>query len=811
MLRSRRRGRELSAELKERRDRHRNRAMPLIDALEREYVESTKEMYHPSTLSPLKVPAGEALKKQPDEVLVSVFVTALTQGHKFVTGELLTWLQRKRLPFEAPDVEIVLTYAIARERNWWFLSKLAPAVSAAQQLPEDEVESLRPLLEKALKAIDQVLEDPQATRVRAKLHEMLATSGEIDLALFDKGDEWGKKMRRLAKRFSGEPGIAELLLHFAKATSARPTERWRKANVERLAAAPRGEGLVKKLLDEVLGTDVIVRSQFEFEGEVFYDYVFLGDANSTIARGAIWSLLDLDDAWRPGLLERLLAVSLGNSHKLANACIYVLGELGDAESLTLLARTRAKVSDKSVLKQVEKALGSAAEQAGLTKWQLRERLVPDIGGRSEVPFGKAVATLEVEPPGKVSVTWAVDGKSVRSVPATVKEEFSSELAALKRETKEVRDAVGVERRRLEELFVDDASWPLDEWRERYLGHELTRSLAQTLIWTFESKSATRAGLPLQDEGVVGADGASFKPDAKAVVRLWHPIEKPVEEVAAWRSFLLERELGQPFKQAYREVYPLAPAERQTGVYSNRFAAHIVRYPQTYALMKSRHWSVVALGPYDNDGGRNTRDFETAGIRAEFWLEEVPVEGDDYLASLSALASSDQVRFYREREPMELADVPPLVFSEAMRDVDLFVGVSSIAGDPEWRDHGDRRFDDYWYRTSFGELTETAETRREVLEALLPRLTIGERCRIDGKFLVVNGDLRTYKIHLGSGNVLMEPNDEYLCIVSARRSSKKVFLPFEEDSVLTMIVSKAFMLAADKRIKDSTITEQIQRG
>jgi hypothetical protein len=50
----------------------------------------------------------------------------------------------------------------------------------------------------------------------------------------------------------------------------------------------------------------------------------------------------------------------------------------------------------------------------------------------------------------------------------------------------------------------------------------------------------------------------------------------------------------------------------------------------------------------------------------------------------------------------LAEVPPLVFSEAMRDVDLFIGVTSISADPEWLDRGEgRRFEEYWHRWGFG--------------------------------------------------------------------------------------------------------------
>jgi hypothetical protein len=79
---------------------------------------------------------------------------------------------------------------------------------------------------------------------------------------------------------------------------------------------------------------------------------------------------------------------------------------------------------------------------------------------------------------------------------------------------------------------------------------------------------------------------------------------------------------------------------------------------------------------------------------------------------------------------------------------------------------------------------------------------------------VRGDIRTYKIHLGSGNILMEPNDQYLCIVPARNSDKtgkeKLFIPFEGDQTLAIILSKAFLLAEDRKISDPTITRQLKR-
>jgi hypothetical protein len=58
---------------------------------------------------------------------------------------------------------------------------------------------------------------------------------------------------------------------------------------------------------------------------------------------------------------------------------------------------------------------------------------------------------------------------------------------------------------------------------------------------------------------------------------------------------------------------------------------------------------------------------------------------------------------------------------------------------------------------------------------------------------------------------MEPSGGYLCIVQARSSGPaKVFLPFEDER-LSLILSKAALLAADTKISDPSILAQIRRN
>jgi hypothetical protein len=146
---------------------------------------------------------------------------------------------------------------------------------------------------------------------------------------------------------------------------------------------------------------------------------------------------------------------------------------------------------------------------------------------------------------------------------------------------------------------------------------------------------------------------------------------------------------------------------------------------------------------------------------------------------------------------------------------LFVGVASVGNDPTWTDNGlYGRYRESWDRFAFGELFPTAITRKAALERIIPRLKIAGRCSFADRFLIVRGDLRTYKIHMGSGNILMEPGNQYLCIVPDQGGGSRpgrVFLPFEGDTTLSIIVSKALLLADDRSITDPVIVSQISRG
>jgi Domain of unknown function (DUF4132) len=788
-------------------ERHRDRAEALVE----EVLEAAPEFERLR----LDSPAGERLLAQPPEAIVSATIVAFVGSATpnishdlrwMLRRELATSLVRRKLPWTLEDVELLFAVAFNAARgstfDWVLFEQLGPAVSAADRYARDHgVEALRPLLEEALgavKRIDRRGWEAEATRLRTRIHKLLEQAGGpgLDLSLVQP-DDWGKAVQR---RLKGLEHAGPLLAHLSRATSARPSGTWQKRTSSLLQG---NEDVVRLLLDEAATCEVRLVREYEFDGERFAEYHWLSDGNANLVRGALWALPVLRPAWAQELLERLIVRGLAHSTKVANACVYALGELATPEAVGLLSALHSEVKDRGFQKQVQKALDAAAAALNVSPTRLLERVVPTHGldsrGRREIPVGSWRAVLEVEP-ARVTTRWVgPDGEEQKTTPAAVKE--APELREVKAAAKELRTALATERARLESLLADDPVWSLDEWHSAYREHPLVGVLARGLFWRFDDEIALGEGAPAR----------------ASEVRLWHPALAAPDEVQGLRRSLLERELAQPFKQAYREVYLVAPAELETRVYSNRFAAHVLHYPQTYALLKERGWGGSALGPWD--GGYETavfREFRVHGLRAEWWLESADA-GDSTGGTLANLATTDQVRFVsleqRDREPIPLADVPSLVFSEAMRDVDLFVGVSSIGADPTWGDRGIDRFDTYWNVFSFGELDQAAQVRRDVLAELIPKLRIADQLELEDRFVRVRGDLGTYKIHLRSGNILMEPNDQYLCIVpvpAAERPTTKVFLPFEDDRRLNVILSKAFLLANDRKIKDRTILAQLSR-
>ena len=694
-----------------------------------------------------------------------------------------------------------------------------------------------------------------------RLRDALASdepAGEAAPFAPDPGEPWADQLAAdlAASSAAGLKAWNALLRHCATANAPKPGAKWLKAAGPLRAAV--GDSFAEAVtrwfpLFEKPRTD---QPQTRREPWLTAHPWIVSDRNINLLKGLVWCCVLTEDR---GITRALTRLSLAGykkapgvggprSTKLGNACVWSLGHMPGTDAVGQLAMLAVKVKFGTAQKQIDKALTAAADREGLPRDEIGELAVPtygltDVGTREET-LGDFTARIAVAGTGSAKLSFIdAKGKERKTVPAAVKRDFPDELKELKAAAKDIQKMLPAQRDRIDSLFLAQKSWPLATWRERYWDHPLVGTLARRLIWRFGSGSSPQAdgsAVAVNDSQIVDADGNPIDVPDDATVSLWHPIEEPEAAVLAWRRFYEDRGIAQPFKQAHREIYVLTDAERNTRTYSNRFAAQLVKQHQFKALGDVRGWRSPLRLMVDDGYPPPSKSLPAFGLRAEYWVEGAGDEyGRDATDSGAFLhLATDQIRFYpidaatmfahaagggygrgwnqtRDPEPVPLEEVPPLALSEVLRDADLFVGVAGVGNDPTWADGasvGENRYD-RWLDYSFGDLSATAATRRGVLSRLVPRLKIADRCEVGDKFLTVRGEFRTYKIHLGSGNILMEPNDQYLCIVPKANFGKDaadVALPFEGDRTLSVILSEAFLLADDLKITDPTIVSQIKR-
>jgi len=615
-------------------------------------------------------------------------------------------------------------------------------------------------------------------------------------------------------------GVRELLEHCAGATSAKPTAKWEGVLTERLNAITDPSELVRELLELVVETEPVTYMTDHGRRPQLLNW------NDDLVRGLVWAAGVMDQEWMSSTLqrvaERCLRLSYGRSlretavkgEKVPYACFFSLGRSASDDAPLALARIARSTSNRTVLKRLHASLEEAAARRGVSTDTLVEYGTPDHGldavGRLEVSIEGLPALVRLDDGEGTVLTWGVDDDPDPAALAEAKEFVS-----------EIHDTVVSERERLEALLVQNREWHVDDFRACYVLHPVTGWLARRLVWSFETaEGEIFVGFPDIDGSTVHGPFGVRELSAASSVRMPHPVGFSAEEIEQLRELAAARNLVQPFRQLWRETYRPDVVELDAELYSDRYAGHILRFKQFYALARQRGWWGGFLsGAWD--GGQSAevhRDYPSSGIRVTWSVAQI----DDLSTEVDIdLCATDRVVFYPSDEkvpaPVPIPDVPPAVFSEAMRDLDLFVSVTTVANDPLWIEKfsGDRRLADYWEQAAHGGMDTLVANRREMLSLLYGMTSPGDQFELLERTLIVRGSLGVYRIDLATGNVLMESTGKWLSFDTPRSKENEDrrlarWLPiFDDDEILRRIMIRSGVLAEDERLASKKLLKQIR--
>lgn len=386
--------------------------------------------------------------------------------------------------------------------------------------------------------------------------------------------------------------------------------------------------------------------------------------------------------------------------------------------------------------------------------------------------------LHIDENGKSEILCRKGEKLLKSVPSRLGK--NAYVTEVKDAHKKLKEQYVRAKKLMEESMESGAEFTAAE-AAALLGNPVVKAILKPLVFV----CGTEFGF-LEQTGKAGAaalrawDGRLYELAADWKIRIAHPLD--LYRAKVWHSYqkyLFDHQIRQPFKQVFRELYVKLPEE--LGLKASRmFAGNQIQPQKTAGCLKARRW--VA----DYEEGLQKIYYKENIIARIYALADWFSPSDVEAPTLEWVEFSDRKTF----QALTIEQVPDLIYSEVMRDVDLAVSVAHAGGvDPE---------------TSHS----TIEMRRAIVEFNLPLFGL-TNVELKDSHALIQGTRGNYSVHLGSGVVHQEGGAMINILPVHSQKRGKLFLPFvDEDPKTAEIMSKIVLLAEDKKIKDPFILDQI---
>ena len=431
-------------------------------------------------------------------------------------------------------------------------------------------------------------------------------------------------------------------------------------------------------------------------------------------------------------------------------------------------------------KAVEMALTNLAINAGYSDTmrltlRMETKVIDDSRALLEEQIIEGVSfKITLDENGKATLICAKDGKTLKNVPAKLKK--NETVVALTDMVKTLSEQYRRTRVMLERAMEDSTTFTFGEL-SALSAHPVVYPMLKNLVLI----SGDAIGF-LADNGLVNDNGTIQNLDDSAEIKIAHPFD--LYSKGCWRDYqkyLFENKIAQPFRQVFRELY-VKTAEEMDMLHSLRYAGNQIQPAKTIGALKSRRW--VA----DIEDGLQKVYYKENIVAQIYALADWFSPADIEAPTLEWVCFTNR----KTREEIKIADIPDIIFSEVMRDVDLAVSVAHAGGvDPE---------------TSHS----TMEMRAAILSFVLPMFRISN-VKVEGHHAIVDGKLAEYSIHLGSG-VVHQLGGAMIPVLPVHSQHRgKIFLPFVDDDPKTAeIISKVLLFAEDDKIKDPMILSNISK-
>ena len=381
--------------------------------------------------------------------------------------------------------------------------------------------------------------------------------------------------------------------------------------------------------------------------------------------------------------------------------------------------------------------------------------------------------IKIDDLGQSEIIYEKAGKELKSLPTKLKKD--KYIEAIKEVHKNLKEQYHRSRKMLEEAMEDGIE---------FYGYEIENLMTNPVIAPILKSLVFKMGNDLGyyvDKKLKSAKKKSVAVKDDSLLKIAHCFD--LFESGEWATYqkdIFDRELKQPFKQVFRELYVKTVDEKGRDK-SLRYAGHQVQPAKTVALLKTRRWII------DGQEGLEKVYYKKNIIAKIFALADWFSPADIEAPTLEEVQFFDRKTF----KPILIDDVPDLIFTEVMRDIDLVVSVAHIGDVDPKASHS------------------TIEMRKAIIEFNCKLFKL-KNVTFTENHALIKGERAEYSIHLGSGLIHQKAGSAINVLPVHSQHRGRVFLPFIDDDPKTAeIMAKVLLFAQDDKIKDVFILEQIK--
>ncbi len=361
---------------------------------------------------------------------------------------------------------------------------------------------------------------------------------------------------------------------------------------------------------------------------------------------------------------------------MAAEAVKALALNGDSEALLLVDQISRKFKFRQVKAAAGEALSYAAEQLGISRAELEDKIVPNLGfdEKMEQTFDYGTRTFRVvlSPSLELDI-FDENEKKLKNLPAPGKrdeeEKAKAAYESFKQMKKQLKTVVSNQKLRLEQALSVERLWTVEKWQELFVKNPVMHQFAIGLIWgLYEDGSLKDTFRYMEDGSFNTVDEDEYELPAEGLIGLVHPIELKEETLAAWKEQLSDYEITQPMEQLSRPVYRLEEGEGESGELS-RFGGKILNCLSLSGKLLGMGWyrgSVQDAGGYyefyreDNEVGV---ELQFSGTFVGGENDEVTVYGAIFYKAGTVKRGSYVYDEVKKENQYLLKDVSPRYFSE----------------------------------------------------------------------------------------------------------------------------------------------------